>query len=188
MDKPKRIISVTGAHSKVGKTTLCSMLLRELNDYGAIKFTKDLFGSPLVDSDEIILQKGKDTAIMAESGAKKVVLISGHGEGLRDALYSALRMMSSLKGVIIEGNYPVEFLIPDLLIFVIGPDKEIKQSAIKIAMMADIVVVNSEGIDRDIASLSNLLNRRARIFFMNLKKDEGDIGEFLAYVKDTLVR
>ncbi|GAB4539735.1 MAG: hypothetical protein Fur0020_08700 [Thermodesulfovibrionia bacterium] len=179
MERPQRIISVAGAHSKVGKTTLCSLLLKELKDYGAIKFTKDIFGSPLIDSDEIILQKGKDTAIMAESGAKKVVLISGHGERLRDALYKALEMLSPLRGVIIEGNYPIEFLTPDLLIFVIGADREIKSSAIKIAGIADIVVVNSEDRNRDISSLSNMLHKGARVFFMDLKKGEGEIRGFL---------
>src|SRR3989338_4069034 len=38
--KYPKIISVTGAHSRVGKTTLCSILLNEFKGFGAIKFTK----------------------------------------------------------------------------------------------------------------------------------------------------
>ncbi len=186
LDKPFSIISVAGAHSKVGKTSLCSILLRELKGYGAIKFTKDLFDSPLIDKDEIILQKGKDTAIMAASGAEKVILVSGHEERLRDALNTAIKIMRPFKGIIIEGNSSIEFLMPDLLIFVIGPDRQIKSSATKIARMADIVVINSERIDRDTSFLSNILQKKTRIFFMDLKKNEGEIGQFLTYIRRRL--
>ncbi len=181
-----RIISVAGAHSRVGKTTLCSILLRELKGFGAIKFTKDLFDPPLIDNEEIILQRGKDTAIMIESGAEKVMLISGHGERLKNALDTALKKMSSHKGVVIEGNSPIEFLMPDLLIFVIGPDRQIKPPAMEIGRMANIVVINSERIDKDTSFISDMLQEKTRIFFIDLKKNEGEIRPLLSYIKTRL--
>jgi|Deesub1362A_J573_1020465.scaffolds.fasta_scaffold00361_7 hypothetical protein len=181
-----RIISVAGAHSGVGKTTLCSLLLRELRDYGAIKFTKEAFGTPLIDSEEIILQKGKDTAIMVSSGAKKVILIGGQGETLRDALERAIGMMRPFRGVIIEGNGPIEFLRPDLLIFVIGPDRKIKAPAMGILERADIVVVNSEGGERD-TSLMDRLRTGARIFFVDLKNKGQETEALLSCIKEAIV-
>jgi molybdopterin-guanine dinucleotide biosynthesis protein len=70
-----KIISVTGAHSGVGKTTLCAILLNRLAGFGAIKFTKtDMFTS-ISEDPETILKHGKDTAIMSEAGAEKVIWI-----------------------------------------------------------------------------------------------------------------
>jgi len=187
MNKPEKIVLVGGAHSKVGKTTICSILLRELSDYGAIKFTKDVFEPALVEDEKVILQKGKDSAVMAEAGARKVILISSCGRGFKEAIYTALERMSSFKGVIIEGNYPIEFLTPDLVIFVIGPDKRVKPSAIRIAEMADIVVINSERMNRDLRSIPDILNKNAEVFFMDLKKkDAGELNNFIRYIRDIL--
>jgi molybdopterin-guanine dinucleotide biosynthesis protein len=182
-----RIISVAGAHSRVGKTSLCSLLLKALNGYGAIKFTKDLFGSSLIDDNKIILQKGKDTALMASSGAEKVILVSGQGERLKNALEKAITMMRHLTGVVVEGNSPVEFLTPDILIFVIGPDRQIKPPALDILKQADIVVINSaEGTDRDTSFISEKLQPKTKIFFINLREEGGKVGQLLSYIKRQL--
>ena len=44
-----KIISVTGAHSGVGKTTLCSILFENLNGFGGIKFTKTSLYTSVID-------------------------------------------------------------------------------------------------------------------------------------------
>jgi len=178
-----RIICVAGAHSRVGKTTLCSILLKEFRGYGAVKFTKDPFDSALIDDEKIIMQKGKDTAIMASSGAERVILVSGDGERLRNALERALIMMSPLKGVLIEGNRPIEFLNPDLLIFVIGPDRKIKPDALKILRLSDIVIINS--VEKT-SFVSDMLKPNARIFFADLRKGGGGIREVLSDIKRSL--
>jgi len=182
-----RIISVAGGHSGVGKTSLCCLLLSELKGYGAIKFTKEAFGMPLIDNNGVILQQGKDTAIMASSGAKKVILLSGHGLVLKDALKRALKAMSPLRGVIIEGNAPLEFLRPDLLIFVVGPDRKIKAPAVEILEKADVVVINSSSNNtKDSSLFAYKLRRGARIFFIDLKDKRGEVEGLLSYIKKSL--
>ena len=65
-----RIISVTRARSKAGKTTLCSILLKNLKGFGAIKFTKTSLYAKIVEGPEIITQKDTDTGIMSEAGSE----------------------------------------------------------------------------------------------------------------------
>jgi len=70
-----KIISVTGAHSQVGKTTLASIILNNIQDFGAIKFTKTSLFTSVTDEPGIILENNKDTAVLSEAGAKKVYWI-----------------------------------------------------------------------------------------------------------------
>jgi molybdopterin-guanine dinucleotide biosynthesis protein len=178
-----KIISVTGAHSKVGKTTLCSILLKNLNGYGAIKFTKTPIFTSVADDRETIMQKDKDTAIMAESGAEKVIWIQSPNDGLEDALNIALSKMTGLKGIVVEGNSPVDFLKTHLVIFIIGSDGEIKPSGKNVSEMANIIIINSEKHNEKPAFLNPLLKKNAAIFRIDLIKKEGEIDKFLAHVK-----
>ena len=123
----------------MGKTTLCSILLNKLDSFGAIKFTKtDMFTS-ISDDPETLLQKGKDTAIMSKAGAEKVVWIQSPYDGLEDALNMASLKMEGLNGMVVEGNSPVDFINPHLIIFIMGPDGQIKESADKVSKLADII-------------------------------------------------
>jgi molybdopterin-guanine dinucleotide biosynthesis protein len=123
------IISVTGAYSGAGKTSLCSLLLTELDEFGAIKFTKTELYSSVSESITILDQKGKDTSSMIHAGAKKVVWVKSLEENLRSALGMALEMFSGVRGIIVEGNSPVDFLNPHLVIFIMGRDGVMKPSA-----------------------------------------------------------
>ncbi len=178
-----KIISVTGAQSKVGKTTLCTILLNQLNRFGAIKFTKSSLYTSITDDPETILQKDKDTAKMHESGAEKVIWIQSDGDELEDALNIAISRMTGLDGVVIEGNSPVDFLEPHLLIFIVGEDGQIKPSALKISKRADIIIINSESKVDNPSFLSPLLKKTTAIFYLNLKNKTGEIDEFLKIVK-----
>ena len=72
---PFIIISVTGAHSSIGKTTLCSILLKNLKGFGAVKFTKTPLYTSVIEDYDTIMQK--DTPMftgqirMAYAAAKK---------------------------------------------------------------------------------------------------------------------
>ncbi len=179
-----RIISVTGAHSKVGKTTLCSILLKSLKGFGAVKFTKSPVYTSLTDDPSVIMQKNKDTAIMYESGAGRVVWIrSPGGRELQDALNIAISSMDGLTGVIVEGNSPVDFLNPHLLIFIIGEDGQIKPSALKLLEMADILIINSYKKLKNPPFSASLLKRYAKVFCMDLINKKGEIDKFLTHVK-----
>lgn len=181
-----KIISVTGAHSSIGKTTLASILLKNIAGFGAIKFTRTSLYTSVTDDPREILQKNKDTAILSESGAEHVFWIQSPSDKLKDALHIAVSKMGHLKGIVVEGNSPVDYLDPDLVIFVIGDDGQIKPSAEIVSERADIVVINSDKDPGRLPFLNSLQQKKAKIFQIDLIHKTGEIDKFMAYVKNTL--
>ena len=184
--KYPKIISVTGAHSRVGKTTLCSILLNEFKGFGAIKFTKTPLYASLTDDINILNQKGKDTAIFLESGAERVIWIQSPYYELENILKTALGRMADLEGVVIEGNSPVDFLNPHLIIFIIGVDGEIKPSALEVSKKADIIIINSEKHVKELSFLSTVGRKGAKVFYINLLNRKGELDKFLCFVKEKI--
>lgn len=184
--KYPKIISVTGAHSRVGKTTLCSILLNEFKGFGAIKFTKTPLYASLTDDINILNQKGKDTAIFLESGAERVIWIQSPYYELENILKTALGRMADLEGIVIEGNSPVDFLNPHLIIFIIGVDGEIKPSALKVSKKADIIIINSEKHVKELSFLSTVGRKGAKVFYINLLNRKGELDKFLCFVKEKI--
>ena len=183
-EDPLKIISVTGAHSGVGKTTLCSILFGNLYGFGGIKFTKTSLYTSVIDDANILNEEGKDTAIFLKSGAEKVVWIqSPGGEALEDALNIALSKMSGLKGVVIEGNSPLDFLTPHLIIFIIDKNGEIKPSASKVSKKADIIIVNSEMQINNFSFLNHIPQEQRKVFWIDLANKKGEIDKVLSYVR-----
>ena len=182
-DQPFKIISVTGAHSSVGKTSLCSILLNNLEGFGAIKFTKSELYASVIDDPGIIAETNKDTAVLSEAGAERVVWIKSPVSELENALDIALGKMSGLRGVIVEGNSPLGFLKPDLIIFVIGKDGEIKPSALAIGEKADIIVFNAGNDISYPPSVLNLLQNNVNLFRMDMKEKTGEIDKCTSHVK-----
>ena len=205
--KYPKIISVTGAHSRVGKTTLCSILLNEFKGFGAIKFTKmpeyraqntehrqaevkkirsKAADSELIEDLDILNQKGKDTAIFLESGAERVIWIQSPYYELENILKTALGRMADLEGIVIEGNSPVDFLNPHLIIFIIGVDGEIKPSALEVSKKADIIIINSEKHVKELSFLSTVGRKGAKVFYINLLNRKGELDKFLCFVKEKI--
>ncbi len=184
--KYPKIISVTGAHSRVGKTTLCSILLNEFRGFGAIKFTKTPLYASLTDDIKILNQKGKDTGIFLESGAERVIWIQSPYYELENILKTALGRMADLKGVVIEGNSPVDFLNPHLIVFIIGVDGEIKPSALEVSKKADIIIINSEKHVKKLSFLSAVGRKGAKVFYINLLNRKGELDKFLCFVKEKI--
>lgn len=180
-----KIISVTGAHSGAGKTTLCSILFANLKGFGGIKFTRTSLYTSVVMDERILNEEGTDTAAFINSGAERVVwLQSPGGDDLENALRVALSKMSGLKGVIIEGNSPLFHLNPFLVIFIISDSGEIKTSGIEACKKADIVIVNSEIQTKNLSFSAYELKEHAKIFRIDLKNRKGEIDKFLAYVRE----
>ncbi len=178
-----KIISVTGAHSNIGKTTLCSILLQHLTGFGAIKFTRTPLFTSVIDDPDIISEQDKDTAVMSRSGAVKVVWLKSSGSGLEDALHIAMSKMDGLEGVIVEGNSPVHYMDPHLTIFIIGADGEVKASAGDVGQKADIIIINSPDHMGNPFSAPFPTRQNTRTFRIDLIKKEGEIDKFLAYTK-----
>jgi molybdopterin-guanine dinucleotide biosynthesis protein len=176
-------ISVTGAHSSVGKTSLASVILNSIAGFGAIKFTRTSLYLSVTDDPGEILQKSKDTAILSESGAEHVVWVQSPAENLKDALDVAVNKLSHLRGIVVEGNSPVDYLDPDLVIFVIGEDGQIKPSAESVSRRADVVVINTDKDPYNLPFLNRLRQEKSKIFQIDLMHKSGEIDKFITYVK-----
>ena len=144
------------------------------------------------DDPETLLQKDKDTAIMSEAGAKKVVWIQSTYDGLEDALNIASLKMEGLNGMVVEGNSPVDFINPHLIVFIMQPDGQIKESAEKVSKKADIVVINSVTKPEDLNPLVSEIkfNNEAgkAIFWIDLLNHKGEIDKFRSCVEIMLAK
>jgi len=159
------LIGIGGAHSGSGKTTYASLLFQRLRGWGGIKYTKtDLYCS-LIDERDVLMTEGKDTRKMLDAGAERVLWVKSPPSELGDLLPLAMEKLSDLKGVIVEGNSAIEFLVPDIIIFMFGDYSEkIKESAKGILEKAD-VVLSEEGP-------SEVVPERTRHFRKSLDNEE----------------
>lgn len=139
------VITVSGARSGVGKTSLCALLLDRLDGFAAIKVSTGGMYTSVTDVEEVIDERGKDTRVLKEAGASPVVLVRCPAEDLQDALEQAFVLVGNAGGVVVEGNGPTRLLKPDVAFFVTGPDvSDAKPGAMEILKKADVVVVNVE--------------------------------------------
>jgi len=135
------IIGIGGAHSGAGKTTYASLLLQHLRGWGAIKYTKTGLYASIVDDLETLSEDDKDTKRFLDSGAERVLWVQSPPSELGEVLPMAVERLSDLKGIIVEGNSAVEFLRPDIIVFIFGSEStEIKEGARGLLRKADVVV------------------------------------------------
>ena len=166
------IIGIGGTCSNTGKTTTAVLLLKHLTSpgrgqqktercgekavdvlpavtgsgkWGAIKYTKTGAYASIVEDKETLSDKGKDTGRLTEAGAERVVWVKAPPQGLADVLPPALERLASLDGIIVEGNSAIEFLRPDIVIFIFGNDNERWKPGIeRLAGIADIVIYENK--------------------------------------------
>lgn len=158
------LVSVAGATSRAGKTSLVVTVLRALPRAAAaaVKFTttEDVFqrcprGTPCVVCDidvpfrivsdpRVLDEPGTDTARLGEAGARRVVWAIARA----GAVGPAWRQAEALAGsglVVMEGSTIVEVAQPDLLVFVAHPflsPGRWKPASAALAARADAVVLN----------------------------------------------
>ena len=150
------LIGIGASHSGSGKTTLASRILKYFSPtpnpqslipltWGAIKNTKTASAPELITDKRILMKKGKDTWRMLTSGASAVVWVRSDRQGLATVLPDAMKRLSHLDVIIVEGNSAIEFLNPDIVIFILGKGKkDWKPDMLKIAVRADIVLYDAE--------------------------------------------
>lgn len=141
-----KIITISAAHSGLGKTTLVEKLLERLKGWSALKVTvikkgpcprenpcgvcEDQKAPYVIISDpKMINQEGKDTQRMASAGAKKVLWLKATPAGLNDGLKEALRKFSATPGVVIEGTSILRYLKPDLGIYIAKKEEKVYTDA-----------------------------------------------------------
>lgn len=160
-------IGIAGAHSGSGKTTLAVALLRYLTKplsdsgitrpmplsalkrWGAIKYTRSVLYSSIVDDRSILLEKDKDTRRLLDAGAEEVLWVQSPRADLEGVLPIALERLYHLDGIVIEGNSAIEFISPDIVLFIFGVSSDrIKPSAHLTLGKADFVLIpeGTEGL------------------------------------------
>jgi len=138
------IIGIGGGHSGAGKTTMACEILKKVEGWGAIKFTKTSFYSSITDDQEVLSAKGKDTGRLLEAGAEKVLWVQSSGDELSETASMAVQMLSNLPGIVVEGNSMIEALPPDIVVFVAGVKERFKPGSERVLGMADIVMTEEE--------------------------------------------
>jgi molybdopterin-guanine dinucleotide biosynthesis protein len=135
------IISVTGAHSDSGKTLVAEILLQGLRGrWGAIKYTRTAFYTSVREIDSPTPDE-KDTSRLLRAGGSPVIWIQSPPGELKESLEVAMGLASGCDGIVIEGNSPIEFLTPDIVIFVFGEDpSRLKPSGRKALQRADLLI------------------------------------------------
>jgi hypothetical protein len=158
------LVSVAGASSRAGKTSLLVSVLAALPRHAAaaVKFTttEDVFercprGTPcvvcdidvpfrIVEDPRTLDEPGTDTARLSAAGARRVVWAIARA----GAIGPAWRRVRALAGpglVVMEGSTIVDVAQPDLLLFVAHPflsPERWKPTTAALAARADAVVLN----------------------------------------------
>ncbi len=156
------LIGIGASHSGSGKTFLAARILRYYTDpsvgpltnhqspitlcrWGAIKYTRTQSAQELVTDPAVLMERGKDTWHMLTAGAVEAVWVRSDRSGLKDLLPKALKRLSGLDLVIVEGNSAIEFLKPDIVIFIFGKVRRRWKPGIEeLAAGADIILNDSE--------------------------------------------
>jgi hypothetical protein len=159
------LVSVSGAASRAGKTSLAVGLLRSLpaSSAVAVKFTttEDVFercprGTPcvvcdidvpyrIVEDPRVLDEPGTDTARLRAAGARRVIWAISRASAIR-AAWARVAGMAGREGlVVMEGSTIVDVAAPDLLVFVAHPflqPARWKATSAALIARADAVVVN----------------------------------------------
>lgn len=139
------IVGIGGTGSGSGKTTLACRLLRGLAGWGAIKYTPSPLYTSITDEAETLRQEGKDTARLLEAGAEEALWVCSTPEDREETLELAVRRLSHLRGIVVEGNGAIEVLRPDVVIFTaVNRPQEAKDNAGKVLGSSHVVVFDKE--------------------------------------------
>ncbi|TAL24563.1 MAG: hypothetical protein EPN94_07015 [Nitrospirae bacterium] len=137
--KGSKLLPASAGSPKANDTMI--LCHSDTKSWGAIKFTNTPIYCSITDTPEILAQENKDTARLLKAGAENVLWVQSPAEGLKEVLPLAVDRLSHLKGIIVEGNSAIEFLKPDVVIFIFGRDSgTLKKSAMKVLDMADIIL------------------------------------------------
>ncbi|RMF99749.1 MAG: hypothetical protein D6726_12460 [Nitrospirae bacterium] len=111
--------------------------------WSAIKFSKTDFYTSVKEITPP-LEDGKDTTRLSLAGGSPVIWVKSPSEQLEEPLRLALSLTGDVEGVVVEGNSPIEFLSPDVVIFVFGKDiKRIKPSGRRALKRADLLIART---------------------------------------------
>ena len=151
-----KIITVSGAHSGVGKTMVIERLLERLKGWSCLKVTVLHNGAcptgrdcgacdeissqfSIISDNERIEEKGKDTARFKKAGAKEVLWLKSTPQCLKKGLKKAISIFKKTKGIIIESTSGLKYIKPDLAVLVRNKGSALKPSAKEAIKKVDII-------------------------------------------------
>ncbi len=147
------LIGIGASHSGSGKTTLAASILRYLSSssrepgrsWGAIKYTRTPSPAELVTDPALLALPRKDTGRLLSAGASEVLWVRSNRDGLGKALTEAVERLSRCDAVVVEGNSAIEFLNPDIVLFIFGKGRERwKPGSERLASRADIICADDD--------------------------------------------
>jgi LAO/AO transport system kinase len=148
-------------------------------NWGAIKYTKTSTSPSIVTDKNILMEKGKDTCNMMIGGASEVVWVRTPRSSIGTVFPKAIKRLSHLDGIVVEGNSAIEFLKPDIVIFILGGDKKLwKPGTERFLTKADIIIYENESeIPEIVKTKKHFRNRSNKIN-----------TEFLKFLSDLLMQ
>jgi hypothetical protein len=182
----KKIITVSGSHSGIGKTLLAEYLLSLLQDFAAIKVSIEDFFTAISCDDATIMVPGKDTFRLKSSGAKQVIWVRSPEHNLMESMEQACSLLVDCAGVLIEGNSILTYINPDLAFFVYGGELQtLKPSRLYALQKARIIINNLRDESEQTAAIEKSLrslNPAAVVVSLNLS----DRQSVIPLLKDML--
>jgi hypothetical protein len=182
----KKIMTVSGSHSGIGKTLLAEYLLSLLQDFAAIKISIEDFFTAVSCDDATIMVPGKDTFRLKTSGAKQVIWVRSPEHNLMESMEQACSLLVDCAGVLIEGNSILTYINPDLAFFVYGGELQtLKPSRLYALQKARIIINNLRDESEQTAAIEKSLrslNPAAVIVSLNLS----DRQRVIPLLKDML--
>lgn len=146
-----KILSVTGATSKTGKTALIRRLIPLLPGWAVCKVTtcfhhpggicprgqEDTCGicnsldAPylIIEDPAVIQQPATDTGLYTEAGAVRVIWVESRPESLAEVLPLVLELLKDYPGIIFEGNHVLQHIDADFSVMMAGDGRRFKKSA-----------------------------------------------------------
>ena len=168
----KTVITVSGAHSGIGKTLLAESILQVVRDFAAIKITIEDFFTAVSFDDASIMVPGKDTWRLKTSGASRVVWVRTPEQHLVETVEQAVSALGSVNRLLIEGNSITTYLEPDLSFFVYGGEVQTMKPSRLYALRRAQVIINNlrdEATDcRENEKILRAINARATVLSANL--------------------
>lgn len=143
-----KVVVVSAASKKSGKSTVAAHLVRELGaDYGLKVSAGGTHAELPVTSDPgIISRPGTDTGALVAAGARTVLWVNSPPEELGGHLRRALSMLTPPGLLVIEGGSVLSHLSAHYAVFLMGvPFEDFKPSARMAMEKADLVLVNLSG-------------------------------------------
>jgi len=159
-----KILAVTGATSKTGKTALIRRLIPLLPGWAVCKVTtcfhhpggtcprgqEDTCGicntldAPflIIEDPAVIQQPATDTGLYAEAGAVRVIWVESRPESLAEVLPLVLDRLKDYPGIIFEGNHVLQHIDADFSVMMAGDGRRFKKSAEAVRDRVSLTVDN----------------------------------------------